>query len=459
MDQFRRLGQVVLQSVEASMARLMYGLTPSIRLEDIRDHWSNQSPGYSFVQDPANNLTSAYLALSARACLDPVGGLVTGDRWDLDAVRRYLKEEHHLLLRSLLLMYFRSGQAARIPDLTHLEVVNSPSTSRGIYVHGGSMICVTRTGKARQSTNQEFNIARYLPQADSAFLARYLAYVRPFADMLARQCYGQQKERRLLFATVENPDQPWKVAVVSQALKTLTREFCGTAFGVQIYRQLSIAITERHVKQISRPFNRYDDKSAKADIEVAFAWQSGHRPIQRGTNYGIDSAYPDSLQPALLRIYRWASGEWHKFLQVDQASPPEQLSSPIASQSSTQAIKRQLPAEEKGKRVSKYRRRSGENPRSNSKILESNDESPNDAEPSRTRIRAPSLDNSNISPDSSRIFREERCAQDSPRTTASPAVPSSPLIRPHRLPLLKPTPRPRQREESSTSGRTGEERK
>ena len=80
-----------------------------------------------------------------------------------------------------------------------------------------------------------------------------------------------------------------------------------------------------------RPFNRCDDKSADADIEVAFAWQSGHRPNQRGTNYGIDAAYPDSLQPALLRVYQWASREWHCFLGLDHSSgasnePPQRKS-------------------------------------------------------------------------------------------------------------------------------------
>jgi hypothetical protein len=38
MDQFRRLSREVLESVEASVAHLMYGLTPRIRLESIKDH-------------------------------------------------------------------------------------------------------------------------------------------------------------------------------------------------------------------------------------------------------------------------------------------------------------------------------------------------------------------------------------------------------------------------------------
>jgi len=33
--------------------------------------------------------------------------------------------------------------------------------------------------------------------------------------------------------------------------------------------------------------------------------------------YGLDSAFPDSLQPALLGVYEWASSEWHKFLKLE----------------------------------------------------------------------------------------------------------------------------------------------
>jgi hypothetical protein len=77
-----------------------------------------------------------------------------------------------------------------------------------------------------------------------------------------------------------------------------------------------------HIRKcISRPFDRNDDKSADAAIEVAYAWQSGHRPVQRGTTYGIDSAFPDSLQPALLEVYYWASTEWHKFIFTHGSAP------------------------------------------------------------------------------------------------------------------------------------------
>lgn len=335
MADLRRMGQHMVQLAEASLARLMYGMPARIQLSKLQDRLSNQNQGYCFVQDPANNLSSAYLELSSRACLDPIGGLMASERWKLDAVQRYLKEETELLVSVMLLCFLYGGQAPRTSEMFSIECQNGSATLRGLYVDQGTLMYVTRHNKSRSSTNQEFQVARYLPPSIAEIVAAYVVYVRPFADMLCRTCYGFEEERRLLFASWDRPRVPWTVVLLTRAMKKLTGEICGVQFGVQVYRQLSIAITEKHVKGISRPFNRYEDKSVSADLEVVFAWQSGHRPLQRGTTYGIDGAYPDSLQPALLRVYSWASAEWHRFLQQDQARErPTDLQSAIQTKGS-----------------------------------------------------------------------------------------------------------------------------
>jgi hypothetical protein len=191
---------------------------------------------------------------------------------------------------------------------------NGASSSRGLYVHDRSMLYIIRHSKARKTTNQEFQVARYLPAKDSVALAMYLIYIRPLADMIHRSCFGTRRDRKYLFSSVEDPDKHWKPSRLTAVLRKLTKDIAGLEFGVQVYRQLSIAVTERHLSHISKPFNRFDDKTADTDLDVALAWQSGHRPMQRGTSYGIDAAYPDSLQPALLRVYRRTSDIWHKFL-------------------------------------------------------------------------------------------------------------------------------------------------
>lgn len=318
MDQLRRLGRLALAEAQSSMKRLLYGYNPGLMPDQLHDKMSNQRQGYSFVTEPENDLERAYLELSSKACLHPVDGLMSSDVWKIDAVHRYFKEETKLLRHIMLMMYLRGGQAPRTTEFLSIECYNGPSTSRGIYIHNGAIVYVTRHSKARRMTNQEFQVARYLPRKDSELVATYLAIVRPFTDMLNRACLGYDRERRLMFASADNVDKHWQSDVLTKALKDLTQQICLQPFGVQVYRQLSIAITERHVKDVSQPFNLYDDKTMAADIEVVFAWQSGHRPMQRGTSYGIDAAYPDSLQPALLRVYRWVSHRWHEFLRTDE---------------------------------------------------------------------------------------------------------------------------------------------
>jgi hypothetical protein len=316
MDQFRKISHDTINCATAVCRQMMYEWCPESDLTRIRDRLSNTTLGYSFVADPANGLGEAYLELSRRACLATANGLMTDDDWDLVAVRRYLDRYDHLTHLLVLLVYLVGGQAPRGTELFALEHCNGASTSRGVCVHAGKMALISRHHKARRTTNSEFQVVRFLPKEPSKILYHYLVFIRPFACMLFRICYNTDAESTLLFSSPVNPKEPIKTSVLSKILREQTISTLGFPVGVQVYRQLSIAITEKHVKQIANPFNQHDDKSKEADINVSFAWQSGHRPLQRGTTYGLDGAFPNSLQPALLRIYEWASNEWHEFLQL-----------------------------------------------------------------------------------------------------------------------------------------------
>jgi hypothetical protein len=50
--------------------------------------------------------------------------------------------------------------------------------------------------------------------------------------------------------------------------------------------------------------------TAAADIEVVFRDKAGIVRYSMAS-YGLDDAFPDSLQPVLPRINEWASTEWH----------------------------------------------------------------------------------------------------------------------------------------------------
>ncbi|KAH7261579.1 hypothetical protein BKA59DRAFT_488953 [Fusarium tricinctum] len=269
MNDFRKLPDYFITQAEALCDRLMFGIQPSIDLSRVKDDISSSNSGHSFIKYPENGLESAYLELLVHAYTAGRTGLAQNGVWS--------KMEEQL-----------AG------ELLSLEFKNGPNASCGIYAWGGYM----------RLTNREFYV--------------YLVYVRRVADLLRREQLGTDRssqqclQTRLLF---QNNGKPWPTSRLTDIVTKATLELWQQSVNVRTYRQLAIAVTEKHVREVYTPFNRYDDCSDDADINAIFAWQSGHRPLQRGITYGLDGAYPSRLQPSLLRCYEWASVRRHEFLR------------------------------------------------------------------------------------------------------------------------------------------------
>lgn len=323
MDAFRGLVRTALQAATKLSRRLMYDWDPpKPDFKRIRDKLSTSSAGYSFVTDPANGLADAYLQLLSRACQSPIDGLLqrlgSGESsWDIKAVMKYIEGHDELVKMLMLLFHLGSGQGSRISELLTIEHCNTSSRLRGVGIYAGYMFSTTRHHKARLTTNNEFQVARFLPQPIASLAYQYLVFIRRTTYMLLRTCLRQNMGKSLLF-TPAAKFTIWKTDTFSRELQVFSNASPGISFdiGARLYRQLSIAITERHVRSVAGFFNRHDDTSPCADPEIAYAWQSGHRPRQRNSTYGLDGAYPDQLQPALLRLYLMASKQWHAFLRL-----------------------------------------------------------------------------------------------------------------------------------------------
>lgn len=330
MTQFRLISQIVLGTANSHCARLMYDWSPSCALDGIQDCLAVNAFGYSFVTEPSNALGDKHLELSRRACLSTIDGLMSDNGWNDVAVHRYMTLHEEFLRQLLTLAYLTGGQAPRGTELLSIECVNTASTSRGACVYKGKMILISRHNKSRRMTNNEFLVVRYLPRGPSELFFLYLVYIRPFVALLQRVCLRQQPLGSLLFGDSES-GKPWKTDVLSKALQSSIPASLGFGWGTRVYRQISIAITEKYLKHVSQPFDRHKDRTSDADPDVGFAWQSGHRPLQRSTTYGIDGAFPDSLQPALLHIYERVSSEWHRWIDPPKSSPAEATAGSQAS--------------------------------------------------------------------------------------------------------------------------------
>ncbi|KAK7583216.1 hypothetical protein V3481_012509 [Fusarium oxysporum f. sp. vasinfectum] len=338
MVDFRRLACKVLRSVTASCSRLMYDWEPThIDLSLIGDNLSTTTPGYSFVSDPVNQLTDAYPELLLRACISPVDGLLqeqgqNQSTWDAKAARAYLEAHDDHLKGLMVLCNFDGGQCARITELLTLECFNTASRERGIGLWDGKMCSIIRHHKARLATNNEFYVVRFFSKPVSRLIFQYLVYIRPVAITILLKCFDIEHTNALLFSPLSQVGQksttPWTASTFTKKLRRHCSAATGipSGIGVQMYRQISIAITERHVHAAAARFNRFGDTTGTAGHEVAYAWQSGHRPMQRHTTYGLDGAYPDHLQPALLRAYERVSASWQNFLWgCDKSGEPRSI--------------------------------------------------------------------------------------------------------------------------------------
>ncbi|KAH6881152.1 hypothetical protein B0T10DRAFT_518867, partial [Thelonectria olida] len=180
------------------------------------------------------------------------------------------------------------------------------------------MIYLTRSHKAKRSTNREFIVARFFPAQIGRLTYIYLVYIRPLVDMLAREQHLHINDcSSYLFRKRPESDSPhWSTERLTNIVRRFTQDVWGQGITLRLLRQLCIGIADKHVREVSRPFNRFDDRTDKADRGVVFAWSSGHRPLQRARTYGLDGAFPTQLQPQLLERYEWVSVRWHEFLHL-----------------------------------------------------------------------------------------------------------------------------------------------
>ncbi|KAH0835064.1 hypothetical protein FOPE_04069 [Fonsecaea pedrosoi] len=179
MDQFRCFARSLSDSAADLYDQLMRQWRPEVSLEGIKDSFSNNTPEYSFVYDPANRLNDVYLQLYTSVCGMGPNALIQYGEWDLPAVIEYL-QLHDRALRALgqQAMATNDGGVPRLGEMFTILLRNGPMSPRGVYVYDGTMMTFVRYTKAQRNTNREFCVARFSSPSLRC------VYVRPLINML-----------------------------------------------------------------------------------------------------------------------------------------------------------------------------------------------------------------------------------------------------------------------------------
>ncbi|KAK2035687.1 hypothetical protein LZ31DRAFT_486309, partial [Colletotrichum somersetense] len=87
---------------------------------------------------------------------------------------RYIDDSDALLSMLFVLVHLTGRQAARGSKLASVKYQNGTSVQRGVYIYSGALVLITRHHKTRHITNNEFQVARFLPDVVGRLLYLYL---------------------------------------------------------------------------------------------------------------------------------------------------------------------------------------------------------------------------------------------------------------------------------------------
>ncbi|KAH7187015.1 hypothetical protein DER44DRAFT_816701 [Fusarium oxysporum] len=253
MNNFRKLADYFLTQAEALCDQLMFGLHPHVDLSKIKDDMSSSKSGYSFINCPGNGLESAYLELLVHAYTAGKDGLAKDGIWKWHAVTTYLKQVRKMEEQLAGGLYTACSQTPRVRELVSLEYENGPNTACGVHIWGGYMAYIICHHKAKRLTNREFYVVRFLPVRLGHILFKYLVYIRRVADLLRHEQLGTDRsaqqclQTRLLF---HHNGRPWPTSHLTDVVTKATLEVWRQRINVRTYRQLAIAVTEKHVREV-----------------------------------------------------------------------------------------------------------------------------------------------------------------------------------------------------------------
>ena len=220
-----------------------------------------------------------------------------------------------------------------------LRWADTAAVKRNIFICQGRVLLVFSYNRASQNSNNSFFIVRVPCAMVEKCLFLYLAYIRPFSDFLSPQLKlinATAPTNPHLFTAYDTPVSCFSSAACSKILQQSMPE-CPMLLHFQIYRQIVVAISKKHLPGIVQPFDPNTPRGYDG-LSRLLSFQTGHNPATHAGAYALDRAYPAKLQPDLVEQYLHISNVWHQFLGTAKESTFRANLGSDASRTSPEAL-------------------------------------------------------------------------------------------------------------------------
>lgn len=359
------------QAVRVLENDLLFGLhaVPQYRSSALLDNPSNVSPGFSFLQDPRNNLESSRTWLFDQISANPMlyercfatretasrtassevdssdGDTTSNPSVNKATFQAYLKFNHRFLRLLAVLIYMTAGLPPRREELMSLTWRNW-DTARSLYISDGLVAIITGYHKSQWRIGNR-PVSRFLPSTIGNTLLQYLIFVTPFLRFV-RHSLQIVPAQGYLFT--DGGNAPWNPDRFSDCMQRHTMQYLGYSVTTRQWRHIAIAIDRRALQSEGcsafgikesfgrrplrdadqsdsdlddDPFKNVEEDSLHADPfdHITSHLQASHSVRTGNLVYGNDASLMFGLSDSLLASFRRVSRRWHSFAGFDTMFP------------------------------------------------------------------------------------------------------------------------------------------
>ncbi|KAI5980514.1 hypothetical protein EDD15DRAFT_2188573, partial [Pisolithus albus] len=297
--------------------KVLRGLKLRVDYGHILDDPSERSVGYSFMFDPRNTCFQDRARL-VRAVVEGKGGfskflLRYQDElvWNRSALRGWLQDYAEMQKLLLMRAEMLSGAPSRGSELTAMLYRNTQAREvRNLMVFGKHLTLLGQYSKMTALTGRDKLIPHALDALTSDILIQDLALARPFAEIAAKICFGNEEVTQL-----------YRDHLFVNFNKAFTSDDLSAVMAKHSLPRVQYALTInpwRHIQTAwKRKFKCAMEDVVEMDMEDDIdSLQAGHTRATENRIYGLSTHSLAAAAEDVLPLFLQASTGWQERCQV-----------------------------------------------------------------------------------------------------------------------------------------------